>query len=110
MSVFVQEGQRVLLKSNALLLLAGNSARGKSGGDLLGPFTSPGDLLSLILSRRNVSGLIASALILANLLKLDIRPLPLVLLRLQSQTAYTDKEEVSDILSHDLCPKLTVQF
>jgi len=68
------------------------------------------DDLSLTLSRRDVTGYETTTLTLANSLKLDIRPLPLTLLRLQSQISYTDREEASDTLSHDLSLKLTVQF
>jgi hypothetical protein len=68
------------------------------------------DDLSLTLSRRNMEGVETLTRILANSLKLDIRPLPISLLRLQSQLSYTDNEDAPDVLSHTLSLKLTAQF
>jgi hypothetical protein len=68
------------------------------------------DDLSLTLSRRDMAGVETSTRILGNSLKLDIRPLPMSLLRLQSQLSYTDNEVSRDVLSHNLSLKLAVQF
>lgn len=68
------------------------------------------DDFSVTLSQRSEPGFEISTLVLANALKLDIRPLPLSLIRLQSQLTYTDNENSPDILNHDLFLKLTLQF
>jgi hypothetical protein len=66
--------------------------------------------LSVTLLRWNKAGVETSTRILANSLKLDLRPLPMSLLRLQSQLSHTDNENTQDILSHRLSLKLVVQF
>lgn len=68
------------------------------------------DDLSLTRSRREIFSLATSTLILANALKLDVWPVPMSLIRLQSQVSYTDNEFSKDVLSHNLSLKLTVQF
>jgi len=68
------------------------------------------DDFSVTLSQRSESGLDISTLVMANALKLDIRPLPLSLIRLQSQLTYTDNEKSADILNHELFLRLTLQF
>ena len=52
----------------------------------------------------------SSSRMVANALKLDLRPLPLALFRLQSQISHTDREEGGSTLRHDLILKLTLQF
>jgi len=68
------------------------------------------DDLSWTLSESETWQAESSSRVLANALKLDLRPFPLALLRLQSQISHTDREGDMDTLRHDLTIKLTLQF
>jgi hypothetical protein len=68
------------------------------------------DDLSLTISENKTQQMETSSRVWANALKLDFRPLPLALFRLQSQVSHTAREIGSDTLRHDLILKLTVQF
>ncbi len=68
------------------------------------------DDLSLSLSRRERTGNEAITRVVANSLKLDIQPLPLALIRLQSRLSYSSDGMDSDVIHHDLTLKLTLQF
>ena len=68
------------------------------------------DDLSWTVSESETWQTASTSRVTANALKLDLRPLPLALFRLQSQVSYTDREEGEDVLRHDLTLKLTLQF
>ena len=68
------------------------------------------DDLSWTVSESETWQTASTSQVTANALKLDLRPLPLALFRLQSQVSYTDREEGEDVLRHDLTLKLTLQF
>lgn|GEM_PF-1782862 len=68
------------------------------------------DDLSWTLSESETWQATSSSRVIANALKLDLRPLPLALFRLQSQVSHTDREGGTDTLRHDLTLKLTLQF
>jgi hypothetical protein len=68
------------------------------------------DDLSVTLSESETGTMETSSRVISNALKLDLRPLAMTLLRLQSQVSHTVREGGSDTLRHDLTVKLTVQF